>query len=91
MTTRKNTTPTKWRSIIGLCFIYIALWFDWQWAWGILFLLWIIPDLFSGVTHFMEPIEKKDHPLLYWMIAVTWLLFSFLYLSTLFYPEWKYY
>ena len=60
-----KSTAIKWRTIIGLIFIYLAVWFNWQWAWGILFLLWVIPDLFTGVTYFMEPIEKTENPVLY--------------------------
>ena len=89
----KNTSSTsiKWRTILGLIFIYIAMWFNWQWAWGILFLIWVIPDLITGVTYFMEPIEKKEHPILYWIIILSWILMSFYGLATLFFPEWKYY
>jgi len=72
-----KSTSIKWRTIIGLIFIYLAVWFNWQWAWGILFLLWVIPDLFTGVTYFMEPIEKTENPMLYWIIIVSWILMSF--------------
>ncbi len=86
-----NLASIKWRTILGLIFIYIAMWFNWQWAWGIVFLLWVIPDLITGVTYFMEPIEKKDHPILYWVIIISWLLMSLFSMASLFYPEWKYY
>jgi len=81
----------KWRTILGLIFIYIAMWFNWQWAWGVLFLLWVIPDLFTGVTYFMEPVAKKEDPILYWIIIVSWILMSLLSMATLIFPEWKYY
>lgn len=66
----------KWRTIIGLILMYIGMWYDWQWVWGLLFLIWVIPDLKSGVTHFIEPIVKKENPILYWIIVLSWLLMS---------------
>lgn len=86
-----NQKPFKWRSILGLILIYLAMWFNWQWAWGILFLFWVIPDLNSGVTHFLEPIEKKENPILFWIIIVSWILMSLLSFLAFFYPEWQTY
>ena len=74
----------KWRTIIALVLMYITILMDWQWAWGILFLIWVIPDLFSGITYFIEPIEKREHPILYWAIVISWILMSAYSLSTLF-------
>ena len=86
-----NAISTKWRTIIGLIFMYIAIWFNWQWAWGILFLLWVIPDVITGVTYFMEPVERKENPILYWIIILSWILMSVYSMASLFFPEWKYY
>lgn len=77
----------KWRSILGLILLYLVIWYNWQWAWGILFLIWVIPDLISGVTHFIEPIEKKENPVLYWVIMVSWLLLCMYSIASLFWPE----
>ena len=88
MTTQQTT---KWRALIGLIILYIAMWYDWQWIWGILFLMWVIPDIFSGITYFIEPVDKENHPLLYWAIIVSWILLriaSFLYAI---FPEWRQY
>ena len=89
MTTQKSSF--KWRSILGLILVYIAMWYNWQWIWGILFLIWVIPDLFSGVTYFIEPIEKSKNPMLYWIIIVSWILMSLYSFTPLIFPEWKYY
>ncbi len=89
MAQRNNYKPIKWRTIVGLILVYLAVWFNWYWVWGILFLLWVVPDILSGVTYFMEPIEKKEHPVLFWIIVITWLLMSFFFIGTLVFPEWK--
>ena len=29
----------KWRTVLGLILLYLAMWFNWQWIWGVLFLV----------------------------------------------------
>lgn len=79
-----KTSNIKWRTIIALILMYIAMFMNWEWAWGILFLFWVIPDIFSGVTYFIEPIEKKQNPILYWIIVVSWILMAIYAFSVLF-------
>ncbi|WP_339756615.1 hypothetical protein [uncultured Winogradskyella sp.] len=74
----------KWRTITALVLMYIAMFMNWEWAWGILFLFWVIPDLFSGVTYFIEPISKKENTALYWVIIISWILMALYSFSTLF-------
>ncbi|OIQ18111.1 MAG: hypothetical protein BM557_07800 [Flavobacterium sp. MedPE-SWcel] len=76
--------PIKWRTIIALILMYIAIFNNWEWVWGVLFLFWVIPDLFTGTTYFIEPINKKETPLLYWVIVISWILMAFYSLSALF-------
>lgn len=82
-----KTAQLKWRTIIGLIIILIAIVFNWNWMWGILFLLWVIPDIKNGYTFFIEPINKKDHPLLFWIIVIMWLLMSVYFLMEPFIPQ----
>lgn len=84
-------TNFKWRTILGLILVWIAVWFGWDWVWGLLFLFWVIPDLFSGVTHFMEPIFRQENPILYWLIMASWLVMCIYLIALAFFPELKYY
>lgn len=86
-----NQKSIKWRTILGLILIWLATWFNLQWIWGILFLIWVVPDLMSGVTHFLEPIEKAENPILYWLIMASWLVMCAYSIATLFMPELNYY
>lgn len=79
-----NKTTSKWRTIVALILMYIIFIMDWSWMWGILFLFWVIPDLVTGSTYFIEPIHKKEHPILYWIIVVSWILMALFSLSSLF-------
>ncbi len=85
----EKANSSKWRSVTGLIIIYVAMFFNWQWIWGILFLLWVIPDLKSGVTYFLDPVDKRNHPFLYWLIIISWLLMSIYSFSSLIFPNWS--
>ncbi|MCG8367172.1 MAG: hypothetical protein MJA27_28025 [Pseudanabaenales cyanobacterium] len=71
-----NAGKTKWRTIVGLLLMYVAVALNWQWIWGVLSLYWILPGLFVGVTYFIEPIDRRENPILFWIIAITWIAFS---------------
>ena len=71
-----NRNKSKWRTVVGLIIVYVATILNWQWIWGVFSLYWIIPDFFTGVTYFTEPISRKHNPVLYWLILVTWIAFS---------------
>lgn len=75
----------KWRTIIGLLMLATALVMNWDWVWGLLFLFWVIPDLFTGTTSFIEEIKRAEHPILYWIIVMTWIGLSFYMLTAIFY------
>ncbi len=66
----------KWRTVLGLVLVYTSVLFEWNWLWGIFFLLWVLPDLRSGSTYFLEIINRRENPILYWLIMVTWLSLS---------------
>ena len=82
----------KWRTLIALVLMYIAILMNWEWAWGVLFMFWVIPNLFSGITYFIEPISKKENPKTYWVIIISWIFMALFSLSTLVidYPGYTY-
>ncbi len=77
----------KVRSIIGLVLLYIAVFMNWQWVWGILFLIWVIPDLFTGKTYFMEAIERKSNPVIYWAILFSWIWMAVYVIASSAFPQ----
>ncbi len=66
----------KWRSILGLFLLYGIVLFEQSWAWGLLFLVWMLPDLKSGRTYFLEPVDRYENPFLFWTIMITWGILS---------------
>jgi len=73
LTTMENI---KWRAISGLTIVFLAVAFNQNWLWGVLFLLWVIPDLKRGVTHFLEVIDRRQNAIIFWLIQITWISLS---------------
>jgi len=67
----------KWKAILALLVIYIAVFMDWDWVWGALFVMWTIPALYSGRTYLVEEVHRDEEPILFWVIVATWFLLSF--------------
>ena len=85
MTKENPISRFKPRTLLTLIVIYIAVGFDLQWLWGVLFLIWLIPGLLTGYTHLVEPISRDENPVWYWLITGTWLwMAAYLLLESLF-------
>lgn len=80
-----TTRAIKWRTIVGLILLGAAVVLDWAWVWGLLFLSWVMPDLFTGCTYFIEEIRRDETPILFWIIVVAWIVLSLYYFSSLLY------
>lgn len=64
--------PFRWKAFLGLGLITVHIFTEWAWIWSIFFALWVFMDLKSGHTHLLEPIAKKQNPVLYWLIVIMW-------------------
>ncbi len=67
---------TKWKAILGLVLIYLAVGLQLMWLWGVIILCWVIPDLRRGSTHLFELVSKQKNPYTYWFICVTWVIMA---------------
>jgi len=73
MSSSHQIEKRKWRSLVGLMVVYLAILLEANWLWGALFLLWVIPDLKTGTTYFIEPLSRSKNPVLYWAVILTWI------------------
>ena len=74
------STNIKWRSLIGLIGIYLMILSKQNWGWGALFLFWVLSDLKSGTTYFIEPLSRRSNPFLCWVVVLTWVVLSVYFL-----------
>ena len=77
----RQLNTLKVPAILSLLLIYIAVWKNWYWLWGILLLGWALGDLYRQQTWLSQTITRQSNPFLFYSIVVTWLVFGF-YLVT---------
>lgn len=73
----------KIKTLLALVIISTAIVTNTMWVWGVLFLLWLIPDLKSGSTYLVEPVTRSTNPILYWLTMLFWLGLSLYFFSDL--------
>jgi len=66
----------KWRAIAGLIVVALAFVLNINWIWGVLFLLWVIPDINKGSTYFFDHIDRRHNPIIFWLVVATWVVLS---------------
>lgn len=71
-----STQRFKWKTILALAIVYVAVFKEWNWPWGVLFIMWTVPALYSGRTYFVEEIDRRNNPILFWIIVGTWITLS---------------
>ena len=71
----------KWRTGLALTVLWIAVLFEWNWVWGVLFLMWTLPALRTGQTYLVEPIARATSPRLFWAIVGSWIVLSLLLIA----------
>lgn len=65
-----------WKTFIALIVIYVSLYYQWYWVWGVVFILWTIQSIKTEETYLVEVITRQEHPVIFWLILVTWLVVS---------------
>ncbi|MCL7752145.1 hypothetical protein [Polaribacter sp. Z022] len=73
----------KWKTLLALILMAIAIYLNWSWFWALFILLGLIHVIKSGEIHFVEAVSKIETPKLYWFMVLIW---SFLAL----YSMWSY-
>ncbi|MEM8560052.1 MAG: VOC family protein [Bacteroidota bacterium] len=67
-----TSSGVKWKALLGLVFIVVAVVLGLDWVWGVLFLLWALADVRLGATHFIEVVERRRNPVVFWLLVGTW-------------------
>lgn len=75
----KQIKPLKWRAILSLVLVYASIFTGWYWLWGVLLLFWVYGDLVSGQCWLSEILDRRNDPILYYLVVMTW-VFLGLYL-----------
>lgn len=61
--------------LIGLLF---ALYMNWSWPWGVIFIIWLVPSIRFGESFLVSRISRREDPFLFWIITLLWVLLGVL-------------
>ena len=71
-----RAAPFKWKTVLALAIIWVAVVLELNWVWGVLFIMWTVPALRTGQTFLVEPIMRSENRVLFWLIVGTWIVLS---------------
>lgn len=67
---------SKWKTLVALFFMALAIIFNWSWFWAVFIMLGLLHMIKSGKIHFVESIDKEETPKLFWFMVVVWSLLA---------------
>ncbi|NOI59855.1 hypothetical protein [Vibrio coralliilyticus] len=71
--------PERWKTILALLMAVIALKQNLFFVWGMFCVFWSWENFRSKEAYFVERIELKKNPTLFWIIVLSWLAMGALY------------
>ena len=86
----KELILDKFKTKLALVLIFVAIFTQKYWLFGILFLIWAFLDIKNKQTHLFDLVTRSANPYLYWIVVLTWLGLALLSLSGLFYNTYYY-
>ncbi|MGB1296318.1 MAG: hypothetical protein ACPG6V_12650 [Flavobacteriales bacterium] len=66
----------KWKTILALILMMLAILFDWAWVWVLLVVFGLIKSVQSNEIHFIEVVKKVETPYLYYTLIGFWIVLS---------------
>ena len=80
----KSRTLAAWPTWVAVAALWILTFAGQYWVFALLFLAWASYDILSGESRFIQRITRRDQPVTYLLVVLTWILLSLLWLL---YPE----
>ena len=71
-------TVPRWLTALVLVGLLVALYLNWSWPWGLLFIYWAVPSIWTGEAHLIGAIRRVEAPFLFWMVTVLWVVLGVL-------------
>ena len=67
-------TPPNWLNALVLVGLLVALYMNWMWPWGLLFVYWAVPAIRNGETLLIGPMSRAQAPVLFWLVTTLWIV-----------------
>lgn len=69
-----NQGSMKWKTLLVMFVLAIAMWQGWSEVWGVLFIYWGILAIKNREVFLVENILAKENPILFTIIVGFWLV-----------------
>lgn len=76
----RKFVPKRWKTYFALVLAVIAFSCDLLFIWGLFCLFWGSQNIKAKEAYFVERIERKTNPILYWIIIAIWVVMGGLYI-----------
>jgi hypothetical protein len=73
--------PKSFPNLLAVLVLAVAVYQNWWWPWGALFLYWTILAYLTGEVNLISAITRRDTPVLYWFVLTAWLVLSLYYIA----------
>lgn len=75
------TIKLRWKTLLALALAFTAFKFNLMFIWGLFCLFWAIENIRIKEAYFVERIERRENPILYWIIVGIWVTTGIFYFS----------
>lgn len=75
---RSEKRPVPWIDAVALAALWVGVILGQVWVFGVLFVSWAIYDIVRRRTHFINEFGRSDQPIMFWLIAISWLILGIL-------------
>lgn len=72
----------KWRTLVALLLLVLAVIFEWNWFWALFILVGLLHTIKSKKIHFVEEVSLNENPKLYWIMVIIWSLLALYSMNT---------
>ena len=63
-------------TVAALAVLLVATVLNWYWVWGVFFLYWAIAGVVLGQAFVVQPVNRGEHPVLFWIVSGAWLVLA---------------
>lgn len=78
MKNKRSHHAPRWVNIVVLAVLLTAIWMEWLWIWGILFIYWAVPAFLTGETHLVGSVQRDKQPVVFWLVSALWIVLGVL-------------
>ena len=77
----------KWRTWIAFVLMWVGILMSWDWIYAALLGFWTVNGIVTRQTYLIEIIEQDERPTLFWLLTISYGVFTLWLIATPFLPR----